>query len=171
MRQHPQAAHIIRSTYEWIAAILSIALLPLFVPFIGMFEMTFLILGLSVIAAILLAAVQSRINALRPCEYYDFDPFVPQAKSERSFPSIRAFVVSEAAFWMYLSYSTFFGATVFSWVPLAVVTLALALLLLQILGGVSFPRDVIVGASAGILVGILGIVCMGAVKPLPLSWF
>lgn len=86
-------------------------------------------------------------DAPRPYEVLDIDPIIPKTTRGRSFPSrhvFSVFVIAMTDLWLLPPVGVgflFFG-----------VLLALC----RVIGGVHFPRDVVVGAAIGILSGIVG---------------
>lgn len=94
-----------------------------------------------------LSALRAGINGPRPYEAYAIDPLVKKGTCGKSFPSRHVFsaaVISCALLWLNVA----LGIAGF----VATATLSA----LRVLGGVHFPRDVIVGAALGIVCGIIG---------------
>ena len=95
---------------------------------------------------VLLSLVRQRLNAPRPYEQWPISPLITREKTGDSFPSRHVFsatVIALAAFW-------------FDWhwgLPLLV--LAFLLAIIRVVGGVHYPRDVVVGAVCGLVVGSL----------------
>lgn len=87
------------------------------------------------------------LNFRRPYEVLDIDPIIHKDTKGKSMPSRHVF-------------SIFVIAMTFLWIVpwLGVVLLALgaALACVRVIGGVHFPRDVLVGAAVGILAGVIG---------------
>lgn len=93
---------------------------------------------------VLLSLVRHRLNVPRPYEKWPIKPLIAREKTGDSFPSRHVFsatVIAMAAFWL-------------SW-QWGVLLLVLMILLaaIRVIGGVHYPRDVIVGAICGLLVG------------------
>lgn len=109
--------------------------------------------GLSVLLSaalpfFLIGAVRLMIDAPRPYELYSFYEIKPKERVGKSFPSrhaYSAFVIATLA----CCYSIPFG--------IALLFVATLLSLSRVLLGIHFPRDVIAGATFGVVSGILGI--------------
>lgn len=99
------------------------------------------------ISFVLVTLVRSAINAPRPYEKLDIEPLIKKNTKGKSMPSRHTF-------------SVFVIAMTFLWLlpPAGVVLLVLGVLLaaVRVVGGVHYPRDVIVGALAGIVSGLIG---------------
>ena len=96
------------------------------------------------LAFVLLSAVRAHLNEPRPYERDGIVPLVPRDGAGRSFPSRHAFsAFAIAASWGVVA------------PPVSVVLLGLACLLavIRVLGGVHYPRDVVVGALCGVAAG------------------
>ncbi len=91
------------------------------------------------------------VNAKRPYEVYDFYIEKPKDKSGEGFPSRHVFSAFLIAT---LSYTV----SLFLAIPLAIVGVLLAVS--RVFLGIHFPRDVIVGATVGIISGIIGILLL-----------
>lgn len=86
-------------------------------------------------------------NAPRPYEVFGVDSVVFKETKGKSFPSrhiFSIFVITVTLYYFHMGFGTALGIC------------GLALAVLRILGGVHYPRDVVVGASLGILCGITG---------------
>lgn len=95
---------------------------------------------------ILLSLVRQRLNAPRPYEQWPISPLIAREKKGDSFPSRHVFsatVIAMAALWLNWRWG----------LPLLV--LALLLAVIRVVGGVHYPRDVVVGAICGLMVGSL----------------
>lgn len=93
-----------------------------------------------------LSLVRRYLNAPRPYEQWPIDPLITREKTGDSFPSRHVFsatVIAMAALWL----DWRFG------LPLLV--LAVLLAVIRVVGGVHYPRDVVVGALCGLAVGSL----------------
>ena len=104
-----------------------------------------LITGIPFVA---LSFIRKKINAPRPYEALDIQPLIQKDTKGKSFPSrhvFSAFVIAVATGAIFL--------------PLGVATAITAALLMviRVIGGVHFPKDVIAGALSGILCGAAGI--------------
>lgn len=94
----------------------------------------------------LLSLVRQRLNAPRPYEQWPLDPLITREKTGDSFPSRHVFsatVIALAALWLDWRWG----------LPLLVLVALLALI--RVVGGVHYPRDVVVGALCGLVVGSL----------------
>ena len=99
------------------------------------------------ISFILVSIFRNKINAPRPYEVNDTKPLIKKDTKGKSFPSRHVFSVFVIASTLY-----------FISQPLGIILMLAGVLLafLRVIGGVHFPRDVIVGAVIGIVSGILG---------------
>lgn len=108
-------------------------------------------LGVPAVSFVLLSLVRSKLNFPRPYQVLDFVPLIPKDTQGKSMPSRHVF-------------SIFVIAMTFLWVlPWAgVIMLALGALLglVRVVGGVHFPRDVLVGAACGVGCGLAGYWCL-----------
>ncbi len=99
------------------------------------------------IAFALVTVVRTGINADRPFDLLDIQPIIQKNTHGKSLPRRHTF-------------SVFAIAMVFLWVlpPAGTVFLLLGVMLAatRVIGGVHFPRDVIVGALSGIAAGLIG---------------
>lgn len=99
------------------------------------------------ISFVLVSLFRRYVNAPRPYEVTDKVPLIKKDTQGKSFPSRHVFSAFVIATTIYFIYS-----------PLGVVLMlaGCTLAVLRVIGGVHFPRDVIVGAVIGILSGVLG---------------
>ena len=99
------------------------------------------------ISFVLLSLVRRLINAPRPYEALDIDPLIHKDTHGKSLPSRHVF-------------SMFVIAMTFLWLlpPVGILLLICGAVLaaVRVIGGVHYPRDVIVGAAVGVLAGIIG---------------
>jgi len=99
------------------------------------------------VSFLLLSAYRNLHNEKRPYEVLDICPLIRKDAKGKSFPSRHVF-------------SVFVISMTFLWLlpPLGAVFLVMGvgLALCMVIGGVHWPRDVIVGAAVGILSGIVG---------------
>lgn len=99
------------------------------------------------ISFVILSIFRDRYNAKRPYEVLDIQPIIIKHTKGHSFPSRHVF-------------SCFVIAMTFLWLnpPVGIVFLLMgvALCFCRVIGGVHFPRDVIVGALVGVLSGVVG---------------
>lgn len=104
------------------------------------------------VSFVLLSLVRGRLNARRPYEVLDITPIIRKNTRGHSMPSRHVF-------------SMFVIAMTFLWIQpwMGVILLCLGALLaaVRVIGGVHFPRDVLVGALCGIASGILGFWVIG----------
>ena len=95
---------------------------------------------------IVLSLVRQRINQPRPYESWDFSPLLAKDVSGESMPSRHVFsstIIAMSA----LSLSP--------WFCFILLFLTALLALVRVLGGVHYPKDVLVGYACGLLVGSL----------------
>lgn len=93
---------------------------------------------------VLLSLVRQRLNAPRPYEQWPIDPLITREKTGDSFPSRHVFsatVIALAALWLDWRWG------------LLLLALADLLAVIRVAGGVHYPRDVVVGALCGLVVG------------------
>lgn len=97
------------------------------------------------LAFVLVSAVRRHLNAPRPYDLSDVPPLIAREGEGCSFPSRHAFSAFAIA-------GCWFSASA----PMAAGLLACAAALAwcRVLGGVHFPRDVVVGALIGIVTGL-----------------
>lgn len=99
------------------------------------------------ISFVALSALRAGLNWPRPYELFDIEPLIPKGTRGKSFPSRHVFsaaVIACALLWLN------------TWLGVASLAATAFLAMLRVVGGVHFPRDVIVGAALGISCGILG---------------
>jgi len=99
------------------------------------------------ISFVLVSLVRQYIYAPRPYEVSDFVPIINKKTKGKSFPSRHVFSVFVIATTLYYIFK-----------PLGIILMLAGVLLaiLRVIGGVHFPKDVVVGAIIGILSGVLG---------------
>ena len=99
------------------------------------------------VSFVLLSIVRRCINAPRPYEALEIEPLIHKDTHGKSLPSRHVF-------------SMFVIAMTFLWILPVLGTVLLlcgcVLAAVRVVGGVHFPRDVIVGAVVGILSGVIG---------------
>ena len=99
------------------------------------------------ISFVFVSMIRHYIDAPRPYEVKEIDPIIKKETKGNSFPSRHVF-------------SAFVIATTLYFIskPLGILLMIAGFLLavLRVVGGVHFPRDVIVGAIIGIVSGVLG---------------
>lgn len=94
-----------------------------------------------------LSALRAGLNRPRPYEAHAINPLVKKDTCGKSFPSRHVFsatVISCALLWLNVA------------LGIAGFIATAALSALRVVGGVHFPRDVIVGAALGIVCGLIG---------------
>lgn len=102
-----------------------------------------LVPGLSFVA---LSLVRRQLNAARPYEQWAIKPLIPREGHGESMPSRHVFSAVTIALSVGL---------VQWWLGLVLLILAIVLAAIRVIGGVHYPRDVIVGALCGLLAGII----------------
>lgn len=105
------------------------------------------VLFVPAISFVLLSVFRNYNNAPRPYEILDINPIINKKTKGKSFPSRHVFSTFIIAMTLYY---------VSSLVGIALMTIGVIIAVIRVLGGVHFPRDVIVGALVGILFGIIG---------------
>lgn len=103
-----------------------------------------LVCGLSFILVTLFRMI---CNTDRPYTVYDFEPLIAKEKKGESMPSrhvFSAFVIAMSFLYTY------------TWISIPIFIVSILMAIGRVIGGVHFPKDVIVGALIGILSGIIG---------------
>lgn len=97
-------------------------------------------------AFLLLSIFRRIVNTKRPYELLEIDPLISREGRGKSFPSRHSFSIFVIA-----------GTFLNIFPPAGVLFLFFGILLaaIRVIGGVHFPRDVIVGAIVGILAGLI----------------
>ena len=94
----------------------------------------------------LLSAIRKRLNQARPYEKWDIQPLLAKDTSGKSMPSRHDFSATEIS--MCLLY--------FFWLPgLLCLLLSAGLATVRVIGGVHYPKDVVIGYLCGICWGAL----------------
>ncbi len=91
--------------------------------------------------------VRRWINAPRPYEALEIDPIIHKDTKGQSLPSrhvFSMFVIAVTYLWIQ------------PWIGVILLLLGVVLAVLRVLGGVHFPRDVLVGALCGLGSGLVG---------------
>ena len=94
-----------------------------------------------------LSLVRRALNFRRPYEVLDIDPIIQKDTKGKSMPSrhvFSIFVIAMTFLW------------IVPWLGVVLLVLGAALACVRVIGGVHFPRDVLVGAAVGILAGVIG---------------
>lgn len=105
------------------------------------------ILFVPAISFILLSLFRKCFNAPRPYEVLDIQPIIKKDTRGKSFPSrhvFSAFVIAMTLYYISVPIGIF------------IMLLGLIIAIVRVLGGIHFPKDVIVGGIIGILCGIMG---------------
>ena len=104
------------------------------------------LVGVTAVGFVAVSFFRRRFNAPRPYECCSIAPLIARDGAGKSFPSRHAFSAFAIA-------ASWFAASA----PVAVVLLvaAVVLAICRVLGGVHFPRDVVVGALIGSATGAL----------------
>ncbi|MGN0571043.1 MAG: phosphatase PAP2 family protein [Candidatus Fimenecus sp.] len=99
------------------------------------------------ISFLAVSGLRKLIDAERPYEKWQFHPIIRKEKHGESLPSRHVFSVFVIAFAFY-----------YTFVPVGIMLTVCGVILavVRVLGGVHFPRDVLVGAAIGIFAGVLG---------------
>lgn len=97
------------------------------------------------IGFLMLSFVRQRINAPRPYEKFAIDPLIFRHKMGDSLPSRHVFSAAVIAM-CGLKLNLFWGITLFILTVISAIT--------RVIGGVHFPRDVIVGFICGFICGL-----------------
>ena len=96
---------------------------------------------------ILLTIFRKAVNAPRPYEVLDIDPIIKKNTKGNSFPSRHVFSVFVIAMSLYYVWPS---------VGIALMLIGIIIAAIRVIGGVHFPRDVIVGALIGMGCSIIG---------------
>lgn len=97
----------------------------------------------------LVSLLRRIVNAPRPYEVFDAQPVIAKDTLGKSFPSRHTFSI-------FVIGMTFCACCPLAWAGPAILALGCVLGAIRVLAGVHFPRDVIAGALAGILCGLVG---------------
>lgn len=95
---------------------------------------------------VLLSIVRRQLNYARPYEKWPIKPLIPREGRGESMPSRHVFSAVMIALCVWL---------IQWWLGLILLGLALTLAFIRVIGGVHYPRDVIVGALCGLLAGAM----------------
>lgn len=98
------------------------------------------------ISFILLSLVRHWINAPRPYDQWAIEPLIARDRSGNSLPSRHVFSATMIAMCV-LRLNIAWG--------IAALVLAFLLAVIRVLGGVHYPRDVVVGLAVGLIIGSL----------------
>ena len=103
------------------------------------------------VSFILLSLFRDRVNLPRPYEALDIQPLIHKTTKGHSFPSRHVFSVTVIAC-AFLS--------ILPWLGMVFLIFAVFRSIIRVLGGVHFPRDVVVGFLFGLLSGWIGFVLL-----------
>jgi membrane-associated phospholipid phosphatase len=101
------------------------------------------------ISFVLVSVFRRIVNAPRPYEVFDGVPVIAKDTLGKSFPSRHAFSI-------FIIGMAFCACCPLAWAGPVILVLGVALAVIRVIAGVHFPRDVIAGALAGILLGYVG---------------
>lgn len=99
------------------------------------------------ISFVLLSLFRSAVNAPRPYQVLDIQPLIHKDTRGKSFPSrhvFSVFVIGMTLLWLMPAVGAVFLA------------MGVVLAVCRVIGGVHWPKDVLAGALAGIVAGIVG---------------
>lgn len=97
----------------------------------------------------LVTVLRKAINAPRPYEVFGVAPVISKDTHGNSFPSRHAFSIFVIAM-------TFCAVCPLAWAGPTMLAAGVVLAAIRVVSGVHFPRDVAVGALAGVLAGVAG---------------
>ena len=98
---------------------------------------------------------RKKFDSPRPYTVYNYEPIIKKEKEGNSFPSRHVFSAFVIA-------TTFIYANLELGICLFVISCMIAVL--RVIGGVHFPKDVIVGAITGSICGVLGSLLFIAIR-------
>ena len=93
------------------------------------------------------SALRARLNAPRPYEVLQLPPIAHKDTRGKSFPSRHVFSAFMIAMTWY---------AVYPGIGIALLAVGALLAVIRVVGGVHYPRDVVVGAVTGIVAGLIG---------------
>lgn len=133
---------------NWLTRIIYISFIALFIS-LGFqkderFIRVVLVCGISFVIVTIFRMI---CNTDRPYTIYDFEPLIAKEKKGESMPSrhvFSAFVIAMAFLYTY------------PWISIPIFAISIVMAIGRVIGGVHFPKDVIVGALIGIISGIIG---------------
>ncbi|MCD8144175.1 MAG: phosphatase PAP2 family protein [Oscillospiraceae bacterium] len=99
------------------------------------------------ISFLLLSLVRKWLNWPRPYQVLDIQPLIHKDTQGKSMPSrhvFSVFVIAMTYLW------------VMPWAGVVLLALGALMAVIRVIGGVHFPRDVLVGAAVGVLSGLIG---------------
>ena len=150
LRARPQATRVLLSANRLLTAA-GYLLYPLLLVLLALQARDLLLRGILVpaVSFVLLSAFRRIRNAPRPYERYGIDPLIHKETRGKSFPSRHTFC-------MFLIASSWLLLHVNVWVGGLLMVAGAAMGTVRVLCGIHFPRDVIVGALAGIACAVIG---------------
>ena len=148
LRGHPRRIRLVCLFNHTLTGFIFV-LYPAFLLLLFLEGSTFFLRALLVPAVSFAAVTLFRriFNAPRPYEKFGLPPAIEKDTAGKSFPSRHVFSV-------FIIAATIFYVHPSAGIPLGLLGVVLAVL--RVIGGVHEPRDVIAGALAGILCGVLG---------------
>lgn len=150
LRARPQATRVLLSANRLLTAA-GYLLYPLLLILLAVQTRDLLLRGILVpaVSFVLLSAFRRIRNAPRPYEVYGIEPLIHKETRGKSFPSRHTFC-------MFLIASSWLLLHVNVWVGGLLMVAGIAMGTVRVLCGIHFPRDVIVGALAGIACAVIG---------------
>lgn len=124
-------------------------LYPILLLLVAFYEPTLLIKEILVpaVSFIVVSALRAVYNEPRPYETLSIDPLIHKETKGRSMPSRHIFSI----FMIAMAWLAFVP-----WMGVVLLLAGCVLGVCRVIGGVHYPRDVIVGAALGIISGIVG---------------
>lgn len=98
------------------------------------------------IGFVLLSLVRKILNQPRPYERWDIEPLIEKDSSGQSMPSRHVFSATIISMCL---------LTINFWLGLLLLILSALLAFCRVIGGVHYPKDVLVGYAIGVLVGLV----------------
>ena len=149
-RARPGAARAIVGINEWLKYLCYILYPALLVALAVDNQLQLLLreIAVPVILFVALSIFRHFFNAPRPYETMQIDPLIHKETRGKSFPSRHIFSIFMIAMcWL----------RVFVPIGIALLACGVVMAVIRVVGGVHFPRDVIVGALVAIAGGIIGL--------------
>lgn len=150
LRSRPQATRVLLSANRLLTAA-GYLLYPLLLILLAVQARDLLLRGILVpaVSFALLSMFRRALNAPRPYEVYGIEPLIHKETRGKSFPSRHTFC-------MFLIASSWIVLHAGIWVGVLLMVAGAAMGTVRVLCGIHFPRDVIVGALAGIACAVIG---------------
>ena len=149
LHHHPRSISLLRLTNQFLTRLMYLVypllLIYLFVRFRSIAALLpfLLIPGISFI---LLSLARQVINQPRPYERWSIEPLIPKNSSGKSMPSRHVFSATVISMCL---------LRVNTWLGLILLLFSALLALCRVIGGVHYPKDVIVGFLIGLVCGAL----------------